>query len=145
MAEEADVEKLRALASRLDVVLEVKLCVSDAEIVDLLNRAAVMAYAPRLEPFGFAPLEANACGLAVVGVAEAGVRGAIVDQVNGLLCDPDPQAMTDTIQRLLDNPAYARELGASGRALVESRWSLEGATDRIESRLLEAATHTDRK
>src|SRR5262249_31855207 len=71
MAEEAYVEELRALASRLDVVLEIKLCVSDAEIVDLLNRAAVMAYAPRLEPFGFAPLEANACGLAVVGVAEA--------------------------------------------------------------------------
>jgi len=145
MAEEAYVEELRSLASRLDVVLEVKLCASDAEIVDLLNRAAVMAYAPRLEPFGFAPLEANACGLAVVGVAEAGVRETIVDRVNGLLCDPDPQAMTAAIQRLLDNPAYARELGASGRATVESRWSLEAATDRIESRLLEAATHTDRK
>jgi glycosyltransferase involved in cell wall biosynthesis len=53
--------------------------------------------------------------------------------------------MADAIQRLLDNHAYAKELGASGRAIVESRWSLEAATDRIESRLLEAATHTDRK
>jgi glycosyltransferase involved in cell wall biosynthesis len=145
VADGAYVEELRSLASRLDVVLEVKLHASDAEIVDLLNRAAVMAYAPRLEPFGFAPLEANACGLAVVGVAEAGVRETIVDRVNGLLCEPDPQAMADAIQRLLDNPAYAKELGASGRAIVESRWSLEAATDRVESRLREAATHTDRK
>ena len=145
IADEAYVEELRSLASRLDVVLEVKLRASDAEIVDLLNRAAVMAYAPRLEPFGFAPLEANACGLAVVGVAEAGVRETIVDRVNGLLCEPDPQAMADAIQRLLDNPAYAKELGASGRAIVESRWSLEAATDRIESRLLEAAMQTGRK
>jgi glycosyltransferase involved in cell wall biosynthesis len=145
MAEPAYVEELRSLASRLDVALEVKLRASDVEIVDLLNRAAVMAYAPHLEPFGFSPLEANACGLAVVGVAEAGVRETIVDRVSGLLCEPDPQAMADAIQRLLDNPAYARELGASGRAIVESRWSLEGATDRIESRLLEVATLTERK
>jgi glycosyltransferase involved in cell wall biosynthesis len=139
LADEAYVEELRSLASRLDVVLDVKLRASDAEIVDLLNRAAVMAYAPRLEPFGLAPLEANACGLAVVGVAEAGVRETIVDRVNGLVCEPDPQAMADAIQRLLDNPTYAKELGASGRAIVQSRWSLETATDRIESRLLEAA------
>jgi glycosyltransferase involved in cell wall biosynthesis len=139
------IDELRSLASRLDVILEVKIRVTDVEIVDLLNRAAVLAYAPRLEPFGFAPLEANACGLAVVGVAEAGVRETIVDRVNGLLCEPNPQAMADAIQRLLDNPAYAKELGASGRAMVESRWSLEAATDRIESRLREAATHTDRK
>jgi glycosyltransferase involved in cell wall biosynthesis len=145
MADESYIEELRALASRLGVILEVKIGATDADIVDLLNRAAVMAYAPRLEPFGFAPLEANACGLAVVGVAEAGVRETIVDRVNGLLCEPDPQAMADAIQRLLDNPACAKELGASGRAMVESRWSLEAATDRLESRLVEAATHTDRK
>jgi glycosyltransferase involved in cell wall biosynthesis len=145
MADETYTEELRALASRLGVILEVKIRTTDAEIVELLNRAAVMAYAPRLEPFGLAPLEANACGLAVVGVAEAGVRETIVDRVNGLLCEPDPKAMADAIQRLLDNPAYAKELGASGRAMVESRWSLEVATDRLESRLLEAAKHADRK
>jgi len=127
------------------VTLEVKVGATDAEIVELLNRAAVMAYAPRLEPFGFAPLEANACGLPVVGVAEAGVRETIVDGVNGLLCEPNPQAMADAIQRLLDNPTYAKELGASGRALAESRWSLEAATDRLELRLREAVRHTDRK
>ena len=145
IADEGYIEELRALAARLDVILEIKIGATDAEIVDLLNRAAVMAYAPRLEPFGFAPLEANACGLPVVGVAEAGVRETIVDGVNGLLCEPDPQAMAEAIQRLLDSPAYAKQLGASGRAMVESRWSLEAATDRLESRLLEAATHSERK
>ena len=145
IAEDTYIEELRALALHLDVILEIKIGVTDVEIVNLLNHAAVMAYAPRLEPFGLAPLEANACGLAVVGVAEAGVRESIVNGVNGLLCEPDPQAMADAIQRLLDNPAYARELGAAGRGMVESRWSLEAATDRLESRLLKAVTHTDRK
>lgn len=145
VAEEGYIEDLRSLARQLDVILEVKVRASDAEIVDILNHAAVMAYAPRLEPFGFAPLEASACGLAVVGVAEAGVRETVVDGVNGLLCEPDPRAMADAIQRLLDNPSYAKELGAGGRAIVEKRWSLEAATDRLEPRLQQVATRTDRK
>jgi glycosyltransferase involved in cell wall biosynthesis len=145
MTDETYLDELRALAVRVGVTLDVKIRITDEEIVDLLNRAAVMAYAPRLEPFGFAPLEANACGLPVVGVAEAGVRESIVDGVNGLLCDADPQAMAGAIQRLFDSPTDARKLGAAGRVMVESRWSLEAATSRLESRLLEAVTHGDRK
>jgi glycosyltransferase involved in cell wall biosynthesis len=50
-------------------------------------------------------------------VAEAGVRETIVDGVNGLLCAPNLQAMAEAIQRFLDNPAYAKELGSRGRAI----------------------------
>jgi glycosyltransferase involved in cell wall biosynthesis len=47
-----------------------------------------MAYAPRLEPLGLAPLEAGACGLPVVAVAEAGVRETVVDGITGSLTGP---------------------------------------------------------
>jgi glycosyltransferase involved in cell wall biosynthesis len=55
---------------------------SDENIVELLNRAAVMVYSARLEPFGLAPLEANACATPVVAVAEGGVRESIRNGVN---------------------------------------------------------------
>ena len=137
-------DELGALASRLDVIFEPKVRATDAEIVDILNRASLMAYAPRLEPFGFAPLEANACGLPVVAVAEGGVRETVIDGVNGFLCQPEPQAMAEAIQRLLDNVSYAEKLGAKGRELVRDRWSLDAAVDRLELRLLDAATRGSR-
>src|SRR6266545_579251 len=72
------------LAQELNVSFEAKIRIDDAELVRLLNRAKIMVYAPHLEPFGLAPLEANACGLPVVAVAEGGVRETVVDGLNGL-------------------------------------------------------------
>ena len=130
---------LEELARQRGVCLELKVMVSDAEMVDLLNRAMLMAYAPRLEPFGYAPLEANACGLPVVAVAEGGVRETVVDGVNGLLVGSEPQQMARAIQTLLDNPERARELGETGCRLVHEKWTLNAATERLEHYLQQTA------
>jgi glycosyltransferase involved in cell wall biosynthesis len=121
------------------VPLEPRIGIADGELVDLLNRAAVMVYAPRLEPFGFAPLEAGACALPVVAVPEGGVRETVFDGVNGLLVEPEPGALAEAMQRVLQDSALARRLGRQGRELVVQRWSLPGAIDRLEGRLLGAA------
>ncbi len=132
-AHEAYLEELAQLARSEHVDFETKLRISDAELVSLLNRARMMAYAPRLEPFGYAPLEANACGLPVVAVAEGGVRETVIDGVNGILVEHDPRAMATAIQRLLDDPKYAYQLGENGRRLVAERWTLRHSVDRLES------------
>jgi len=123
------------LAISREVVFEPMIRISDADVVDILNRAMAMIYAPRLEPFGLAPLEGNACGLPVIAVAEAGVRESIVDHVNGLLVEHDPHAIAAAIDRLQVDPELARQLGISGRLAVETKWSLAAATDRIEQQL----------
>jgi glycosyltransferase involved in cell wall biosynthesis len=113
--------------------------IDDNALIDLFNRASVMVYAPRLEPFGYSPLEANACGLPVVAVAEGGVRETIIDGVNGLLVEYDPRAMALVIARLLQEPSTARRLGATGRKLVVEKWSLEAAMERLEQHLIKVA------
>jgi len=130
-------EELRRLAALRGVTFEPRLRVSDEELLDTLNRALAMVYAPRLEPFGLAPLEANACGLPVVAVAEGGVRETIVDGVNGLLVEHEPAAMARAIERLRDNPDFARQLGDSAERLVHERWSLPASIDRLERRFEE--------
>jgi glycosyltransferase involved in cell wall biosynthesis len=130
------IEELVNLARTLQVPFEPRLLVTDEQLVDTLSRASLMAYAPRLEPFGLAPLEANACETPVVAVAEGGVRETIVDNVNGLLVAPEPADMARGIQRLLDDPERAQALGRAGRRLVCEKWSLAAATDRLESNLL---------
>src|SRR5262249_39058602 len=114
------------------------------ELVDVLNRAAMMVYAPRLEPFGMAPLEGNACGLPVVAVAEGGIRETIVDGVNGLLVEADPEAMARGVRDLVEEDDQAPALGEAGVRVVDERWSLEAAEQRLEAHLDRAVSSARR-
>ena len=131
-------ESLQTLAQERAVSFEPHIAIADDKLVDLLNRAVMMVYAPHLEPFGLAPLEANACAAPVVAVAEGGVRETIVDGVNGLLVE-DSSALPAAIERLWQDRVFARQLGEQGATLVQERWSLPAAIDRIEDRLAAAA------
>ncbi len=131
-------EGLMKLANSKDVNFDAKLKMEDSELVGILNRAKLMVYAPRLEPLGLAPLEANACGLPVVAVAEGGVRETVIHGVNGLLVEHDPQKMAASIECLLDHPEYAAQLAEQGSKLVREQWTAKHSVDRLESRLLEA-------
>jgi glycosyltransferase involved in cell wall biosynthesis len=129
--------ELRLLAQELNVSFEPKLRIGDEELIELLNRAKMMVYAPHLEPFGLAPLEANACGLPAVAVAEGGVRETVIDGVNGILVEHDYQSFADAVEGLTQNEPYWQKLSRQSRSLVEQRWSLETAIDRLEVRLSE--------
>jgi glycosyltransferase involved in cell wall biosynthesis len=130
---------MKGLAESLGVDFDLRQYVPDEELVRLLSAASVFVYAPRLEPFGLAPLEANACGTPVVAVAEGGVRETVEDGINGLLVDSRPEALGEGVRRLLAEPALARRLGETGKALVRSKWSVDAAADRLERNLLEVA------
>ncbi|MEA2175641.1 MAG: hypothetical protein QOD00_3233 [Blastocatellia bacterium] len=137
VAEPVHLEELKQLATDLDVHAEIKINVSDEQVVQLLNSALMMVYAPRLEPFGYAPLEANACGLPVIAVAEGGVRETVVNRANGLLVSPQPQAIAEAIQSLIDDKEYAAQLGENGCRMVRERWSINCAIDNLEKNLAE--------
>src|SRR5215471_5909574 len=133
-------EEMNNLASSLGVELTVKEAISDAELVTILNRATLLLYTSRLEPFGFAPLEANACGLPVVAVAEGGVRETIKDGINGFLVDPEPAAIARVMTRLLENPDLTRQIGHQAAAHVRQIWNVESSVDRLEAYLLEVVS-----
>lgn len=127
--------EMMALAARLGVTFDLRVRVTDAELRALLGKARAMIYTSRLEPFGLAPLEANACGTPVVAVAEGGVRETVVDGVTGLLVDADAAAMAAALTRLTADPEFAARLGAQGRRIVEERWTSEAAGARLVDQL----------
>jgi len=135
IADQTYLNDMCQLAKAQDVVFEPMIRVSDDTLLDVLSRAAVMVYAPRLEPFGLAPLEANACGVPVVAVAEGGVRETVIDGVTGLLVSHKPAAMAAAVSRLLSDPTLARRLGANARQAIEEKWGLSSAISRIEREL----------
>ena len=132
--------QLEALAADRKVEIAFSVNLSDQELVRRLNRASVMVYAPRLEPFGFAPLEASACGLPVVGIAEAGIRETVRDGFNGILVEDGSAAMATAIEAILGDPEFGRRLGANGRRWVCEEWTVDQAVEHLEEALVEVTS-----
>ena len=76
------------------------------------------------ESFGIVLLEAMACGKPIVASAIEGYMGIVKEGEQGMLFPrKDPQALADTLATLINNPEYARQLGDTGRRMVEQyRW-----------------------
>ena len=131
------IEELKQFAKSVNVNFNPQVRIDDQELVGILNRAMLMIYAPRLEPFGFASLEANACGVPVIAVAEGGVRETIIDGLNGLLVEHDVNKLAKAIELLRRDKDYAHKIGKNGSKLVAEKWSVNASIDRLESRFEE--------
>jgi glycosyltransferase involved in cell wall biosynthesis len=122
---------LEQLAIKINVKLEIKSLVSNDELIQLYNKAKLVVYAPYLEPFGLAPLEAMACGTSVVAVKEGGVRESVVHNESGLLTERDEQEFAEAITKLLLNENKRRSMGQRGIELIQDFWTLEHAGERL--------------
>lgn len=120
------------LAGSLGVRIRLICDVSDAQLVELYNRAAMTVYAPIREPFGLVPLESMSCGTPVVGVREGGIPETVVDGQTGLLVERDEQAFADAVQRLLADKALRREYGRNGRSHVVENWTWDRSVAQLE-------------
>ena len=94
-------EYLTHLALKKGVDLEIKIFITDDELITLYNKAKVFVYASYLEPFGLGVLEAMACGTPVVAVKEGGVREIVIDGMTGILVDRDEKLFADAVESLL--------------------------------------------
>ncbi len=70
-----------------------------------------------------APLEAQASGIPVVGYAATGTVDAVEHNTGGVLVPVgDRQALTDAVERLVNDPGLRQQLGAAGQAFVRSNF-----------------------
>lgn len=101
------------------------------EVVQLLTHAAVFVCPSVYEPLGIVNLEAMACGTAVVASAVGGIPEVVDDGRTGLLVPYDERhpaafesALTETLNRVLDDPESAAAMGVAGRerAVREFGW-----------------------
>lgn len=126
---------LEQLAQERGVEVEFLGNVSEEQLLALYNQAYLVLYAPLNEPFGLVPLEAMACGTAVVVVAEGGTRETIPHSQAGLLVERDPEKFAQAVQTLLADPALAAEYGRNGRTYILQNWTWEHAIDVLEQHL----------
>lgn len=127
--------RLEQLAADRNVRLEICVDLSDEQLADLYRRALLFVYAPILEPFGLAPVEAMGCGTAVVAVKEGGVRESVGDGETGLLVERRPEAFAQAVCRLLRDEPLRRRMGAAGRRRAIGFWTWEHAWERLHRAL----------
>ncbi len=84
------------------------------------------------EGFGIVYLEANLCGKPVIAGNSGGVRDAVVNDINGLLVDPDKVEMiSQAINRLVADPKLCSELGERGRLRAQRDFNWENQAIKI--------------
>ena len=77
-----------------------------------------------VESFGLVYLEANAAGTPVIGSRIGGIPSAIKHGETGLLCDPNPESVADSISTVLSDPRLGAELSRNGIEWARSHdWS----------------------
>lgn len=135
---ESDLKSYKLLARELNVNFTPKINIRDNEVISLLSRASAMIYTSRLEPFGLAPLEANACGTPVVGIAEGGVKETIKNGINGYLVNEDnPEQLGRLVLKFAGDIDKAVAFGKQARKHVQENWNFESCTTTIENYLLQ--------
>ncbi|MBI4354498.1 MAG: glycosyltransferase family 4 protein [Candidatus Omnitrophica bacterium] len=89
--------------------------------VRALQETDVFIYPSLFDGFPAPPLQAMACGAAVITTWVEGVRDYVEDGTNGLVCQPgEPDALRAQIFRLLGDEALRERLRAHGRRTVEA-------------------------
>lgn len=100
----------------------------------MLKSADVVVSVPWYEPFGIVPVEAMACGRAVVVSAVGGHLDTVEDGVTGRLVPPrDHAALTAALTQLLADPGLRRKPGTAGAARAAARYSWDRIAAEIEA------------
>ena len=130
-AKKTYVKNLQYLANKLGVVLNIFENVADEKLCDLIQKSTLFVYAPHLEPFGLAPLEAMSFGLPVVAVKEGGPRESIVDGFNGFLEERNPTSFGEKINLLLQDSSLKDNLSKGAIKSISSYWNWDMAFQRL--------------
>jgi glycosyltransferase involved in cell wall biosynthesis len=105
---------------------------SDRELRRLYSNADIFFYASSYEGFGLPPMEAMACGCAVVSTDVGAVREFSIPGETALLSPPeDHAALSENIQKLLRDTDLQRKIAEKGYKHVQ-QFTWEHSTDLLE-------------
>ena len=120
---------LKSEASSLGIESQVRFLgkVPDAELPSLYGACDAFVHpnytteTGDVEGFGIAFLEAQACGIPVVGGNSGGTPDAVSDGVGGFLVSEDNEELYSVLERLLSDKRLATAMGLSARRWATSK------------------------
>jgi len=126
------------LAAELGVASRVKFFgrVSSEQLPLIYRLGDVFAFPSTsgAEAFGMVALEAQACGVPVVGSSLPGVRTVVENGVTGILVPPrDTNTLSQALREMLANDAKREAMGEAARQRVLLRFTQKGHMDGLMS------------
>jgi glycosyltransferase involved in cell wall biosynthesis len=104
----------------------------DERLPDLYATADLFVLPALYENFPFAILEAQSTGLPVISTQVGGIPEFLINNENGLLVESgDPEQLAQAILILLQDPAFAEQLGRCGRMRVEEKFAWPAIADQV--------------
>jgi glycosyltransferase involved in cell wall biosynthesis len=118
------------------VPCKIKTSTSDRELARLYAEADLFVYTSYFEALGLPPLEAMACGTAVVTTDCGGNRDYVRSGENCLLVPPsDVEQLSSAIYHLLTKDVERRRIAAAGHSFAQA-WSWQRTADQVEAFLM---------
>ena len=111
----------KGLSSRVTLIGRI----DDSQMLDHLAKCRAVCFPPYDEDYGFVTVEAFASRKPVVTCSDSGGPAElVVDDVNGKVCAPRPEALAVALRELMDDAAAAERMGQAGLHQVsEMTWS----------------------
>jgi glycosyltransferase involved in cell wall biosynthesis len=120
------IQHAQAVASRLGLEHRVKFLGSCSNVSSILAASHICILASHYEGLPATILEAIRAGLPVVASDVGGVRDCVIHGQTGFLVPPrDPGALRAALSTLVAQPALRASMGAAGRRLFESRFTVD--------------------
>lgn len=111
----------------------IKTAYTDLEMARLYAQADLYVYSSYFEAFGLPPLEAMACGTAVITTDCGGIRDYAKHEQNCLIIPPsDIDQLTSFMYRLLSNDHERERLAVTGHHLAQP-WTWQRTADQVET------------
>jgi len=123
-----------------NVFIHTGLTANSDELVKLYRDADIFVLPTRADFHSWATLEAMASRLPVVTTSVGGLREVVADGVNGFTVPVDDHAaLADRLRTLAGDPDLRERLGAEGRRLIETKFTLRGNAELLLTALKKAA------
>jgi glycosyltransferase involved in cell wall biosynthesis len=97
---------------------------SDAALVEAYNQADALLFPSRFEGFGYAVVEAMACGLPVITTNSSSLTELVENNITGRLCNVnDVSDYAEACNALRDSPGLCKELSLAAHDFVVDKFS----------------------
>jgi glycosyltransferase involved in cell wall biosynthesis len=95
--------------------------VSEPEVIELYANALAVCYLPFDEDYGYVTLEGMLSGKPVIVAADGGGATEFIEhEREGLITEPDPRAIAESIDQLYADRAHALSMGERGLERIKS-------------------------
>ena len=125
IAGDGDIKKLKQIISKLNVEAYVKIVGFIYDPYELYYSVDAVLMCSKYEEFGRVTVEAMSACLPVVGCDNTGTKEIVQHEHTGLLYQGGPATLAKEMERLINNPSWARQLGINGWRVAREKYNNE--------------------